>query len=432
MTNLDLKQIKIIKYLSCLIVPLIVTGPFLPDLLLSTLSIWFIYYSFKNKLFFFFQNKFFYLFIFFCLSCIFSSLMSDNVLISFESSLFYFRIGIFCLMISFLIDQDKDTLRCFYLILIFTFSILCFYAFIQYFFDLKNHYTRVSSLFGEELILGSYLSRLLPLVTALFFVRKNKSFQEKIFFIIFFIFSVFTIFLSGERAALFYTILFLLIIVFFIKIKKKTFFMGSIIVLFLCSFFTLSLKINDTGERIIQRYISVYQSMNLSHFFEKNFTKKLNNINKSNNFYNSNYNRIVFFTSGHEQLYSSAIKMFLDRSIIGHGPKMFRFKCKEQNYYSGELSCMTHPHNFYFQLLAETGIIGFSFLFGLFIYIFFIFLKLFYYKIFKQYKIYSNYQICLLVSLLITIWPMIPNGNFFNNHLMIIYCLSIGFLGKKV
>ena len=48
--------------------------------------------------------------------------------------------------------------------------------------------------------------------------------------------------------------------------------------------------------------------------------------------------------------------MFFDKPIIGHGPKMFRVECSNPKYSETveESSCMTHPHNFYIQLLAET------------------------------------------------------------------------------
>ena len=36
----------------------------------------------------------------------------------------------------------------------------------------------------------------------------------------------------------------------------------------------------------------------------------------------------------------------------------------DEKYATGITPCMTHPHNFYVQLLAETGIIGFLFLFS--------------------------------------------------------------------
>ena len=39
----------------------------------------------------------------------------------------------------------------------------------------------------------------------------------------------------------------------------------------------------------------------------------------------------------------------------------------------------------------------------------------------------TDYQVCLLSSLLITLWPISPNGNFFNNWMIIVYSLSIGF-----
>jgi O-antigen ligase len=57
--------------------------------------------------------------------------------------------------------------------------------------------------------------------------------------------------------------------------------------------------------------------------------------------------------------------MFYDSPIIGHGPGMFRFVCHKFTY--NEFSCTTHPHNFYLQLLAETGTFGFLFLLIFFI-----------------------------------------------------------------
>ena len=86
-------------------------------------------------------------------------------------------------------------------------------------------------------------------------------------------------------------------------------------------------------------------------------------------------------------------------------------------------------HNFYIQLLAETGLIGFSFLL-------FAFLALTYYSI-KQfislfrknsYFALTDYQVCLLACILITLWPIAPSLDFFNNWINAIYYLPLGFL----
>jgi O-antigen ligase len=62
---------------------------------------------------------------------------------------------------------------------------------------------------------------------------------------------------------------------------------------------------------------------------------------------------------------------------------MFRIKCKDEKYAVGISPCLTHPHNFYIQLLAETGIIGFLFLFSA-CYVLYVSLRQFKSIIFKQ------------------------------------------------
>jgi len=119
--------------------------------------------------------------------------------------------------------------------------------------------------------------------------------------------------------------------------------------------------------------------------------------------------------------------MFLDKPIFGHGPKMFRVICKNEKYAEGLASCNTHPHNFYVQLLAETGIIGFSFLLSTFAYVLYCAYRQFKSIVLSQKRYLTDYQVCLLAGILITVWPLTTNGNFFHNWLMIIYSLPVGF-----
>jgi O-antigen ligase len=117
--------------------------------------------------------------------------------------------------------------------------------------------------------------------------------------------------------------------------------------------------------------------------------------------------------------------MFLDKPIFGHGPKMFRVLCKEEKYKIN--TCENHPHNFYVQLLVETGIIGFSFLFSCFAYVLYCAYRQFKSIVLRQKRYLTDYQVCLLAGILITVWPLTTNGNFFHNWLMIVYSLPVGF-----
>ena len=106
--------------------------------------------------------------------------------------------------------------------------------------------------------------------------------------------------------------------------------------------------------------------------------------------------------------------------------------CKDEKYAVGVSPCMSHPHNFYVQLLAETGIIGFLFLISALVYVIYSALRQFKSIILRQKKPLTDYQVCLLAGILITVWPLTTNGNFFNNWLMIVYSLPVGFYLQSI
>ena len=80
------------------------------------------------------------------------------------------------------------------------------------------------------------------------------------------------------------------------------------------------------------------------------------------------------------------------------------------------------------QLLSETGLVGFIFIFTIFSTVMFIFVKLIFFKFFKKKSILNNFQISLLIGIFISLWPLAPSGNFFNNWLSAIYFFPAGML----
>ena len=140
----------------------------------------------------------------------------------------------------------------------------------------------------------------------------------------------------------------------------------------------------------------------------------------------------VIFSKFHDSHIRTAIKMFKDQPIFGHGPKMFRIICKNKEYAIGVKPCSTHPHNFYIQLLAETGVVGFLFLLNALGYVIYLSLRQLKSIILRQKRPLTDYQVCLLAGILITLWPFSPNGNFFHNWLMIVYSLPVGFYLQSI
>ena len=388
---------------------LLITGPFLSDLAVSISAILFLINSIKNKLFKFYKNYFFIFFLLFWLYIIFNSLLNNTNLDSLRISFSFIRFGIFTLSTWYLIENNKNILKYLFYSIVICFSLLIVDGYIQFIFG-SNILgfklvvgPRISSFFGDELILGSYIARFFPILFGLFIILKEEFNKKKLLILIslLFIFSESLIFLSGERSAFFFMNLSAFYMLLMLKNYKKL----RLIVL------TLSLALILV---IVQIYPSAKNRIVDQTIIQMNLSS------------DSSSEKKYVFSKDHENLYRTSLLIFKDNVFFGAGVKNFRNFCDDQKYInSGYASCSTHPHNTYLQFLSELGIFGLMFILSILFYFIYISISHFLNRFKRKYN-KSDFQICMLSAILISLWPFIPTGNFFNNWLCIVYFFPIG------
>jgi len=114
MNNIKYSNSVLINLITVSLIPFLIWGPFFPDLIVSVSALFFLIYVSKNNKFYFFNNKPLIIFFSFCIYCILLSIfIAEDMMLSFESSLFYFRTGVFSCFILYLIDKDKNILTFF-------------------------------------------------------------------------------------------------------------------------------------------------------------------------------------------------------------------------------------------------------------------------------------------------------------------------------
>jgi len=404
----------------------LVTGPFLPDLIVTLSSICFLFFSIKEKFFKYYNNIFFKIFIIFWIYITVNSIFAINPILSLKSSFFYIRFGIFSILIYYLLDINKNFIKIFSLCLFFTFFIVLLDSYFQYFLGhnilgmTSPQFNRLSSFFGDEMIVGSFLSRLFPLILAFGILMNEKGIKNlNIICIIFLILTDVIIFLSGERTSFGFLVITNVFYIVYITRYKIFRIFGFLVSILIIIFFVM----ND--DILKERMINQTQSdLKISLQPDKN---KDTSLIKEPLIKKSKKKEIVFFSIIHESHYLTALNMFYDNFLFGVGPNMFRFECSNIKYATGEFNCTTHPHNTHIQILAETGIVGYIiFLIPL------MFLGLFFLKNLlrfnKKNSLIDDYKTCLLIAILLTLFPIAPGGNFFNNWLSIIYFFPIGFI----
>lgn len=411
------KNYLIPSYLFFLIPLGLVTGPFLPDLFLSIIAFIFVLESSKKNKFEYLKSKFSIIFFLFYFFLIISSLLSNHVLFSLENSLLYIRYFFFAIGVYYLCINKPDIINTFFRFLFFTVLIVVIDGYIEFIFE-KNILGRGSPdpsrilSFFHAMIIGSYLSKVLPLMFIFLILQKSSTNLYKLTYL-FIGLTYILIFLSGERSAFIHASIVFVLLSLVIKDTRKLF-------IILSTFISILLiTLINTNEVIKKRmFLSVWDGLNIQ------------NLNQS-----FTYENIIFFSPVHDRFIRAAIEIFKDNKIIGSGPNTFRYECKDYSktidYWNGKetlkISCNTHPHNTYAQLLSETGIIGFSIIVCLFLFLSFSLLK---YIIYVKYED-RYFNICLLMYFLIALFPLAPTGNFFNNWVSAIYFLPLGlFLSK--
>ena len=165
--------LNIFSYLLILLPIFLISGPFLSDLSVSTLAILSLFILKDKK---YFNNHFFIIFMIFWALILLSSLFSEDKVLSFKSSIFYFRFCLFSLFVWWILENNNKILKKIYITLLFCFSALISDSFFQYlngvnFFNMKVvTQDRISSFFGDELKMGGFLMRFFPFLIALSFL----------------------------------------------------------------------------------------------------------------------------------------------------------------------------------------------------------------------------------------------------------------------
>ena len=387
----------------------IIIGPAVSLINILLINFSFIFLIFYKKDYKFLSNKAVKLIIFLCLYLIFNSIISKDFSMSANRNFGFIRFGILFLAFNYFFN-NKDFVNRVLIVWVLTLSILSLDTYIESIFG-KNilgygeaYGSRIVSFFKDEPIVGGYINGFyLIIIGYLFYIKKNITNKHKYIILVISIFLLIAIILTGERSnsikAIFGFFLFYFFNDFF-KFKEKIF---SILLLILLFTFLL-----NSSDFLKKRYGGQFYSPIVS-ILQLNSKTQKNEI-KVNTLKDNIYLR----------LYQSGFEVFKKYPIFGVGNKNYRVEtCSKErklNY-----MCTTHPHQLYFEFLAEHGLFGSVILF-------FILFNLIFGKI-KTILASKNYlQIGCLIFLTTSFIPFLPSGAFFADYNLTIFWLNLSIM----
>ena len=392
MKILILNNYKLLSLLTILTFFTIIVGTAIANFFLLLSIITFLLIDNKNYIFFFKLDNFSKILALFFIYILITSFFAENEFYSLKKAFFYLKFFFFFIALKICIEKQVVFFDIFLKFILPIFLLVLLDGLFQSVFQFNligmiNNTSRISGFFGDEWILGSFVFHIAPVALLSIFFYKNISNRIKnICLIIIISISISVIYVSGERTIFFISIFYFLTIAAIIFYNKKLF------ILFFVIFVITIFAGNPLGG-------------NYRLFKSFNFT-----------YPTTDGGTVVISTfTVYKDLYSTAYKMFLDKKLIGHGVQSFRIKCTDKKFFTNRFGCSTHPHNYYFQVLAENGIIGFLIFLSIILFLtkdfVFIFLKWL-----KNKKDTKNLALMIiLLNIIISFTPIIPTGNIYSS-----------------
>lgn len=335
-------------------------------------------------------------------------------------SLFFFKYLLMFLILRFLIEKKIITLKYFFITCGVCSTFVCFDIFFQFYFgqdifgfSSEGMGRKLGGPFGNELIAGSFIQRFSIFsffILPLFFPSTSKLISKYLIPFLFIIFLI-GIILSGNRMPMLLFVLAIFLIIIFNKQTRKFLFSFTIIS---CLLFSLIYNFNS---KVRYNFKVLYTQV--SQIFVIVIKKDFDNENKPQ----------------YLREFSTFYDTWLINKYIGGGIKNFRYYCHtrpniEKNQ---KFICNMHPHNYYLEILTETGLVGFV---TLLIFFSLILYKIFYKKYFTRSVLQNNNAIIPFIFLfIIEIFPIKSTGSFFTTgnttYLFIIIAIMIGLYNRE-
>ncbi len=254
---------------------------------------------------------------------------------------------------------------------------------------------RVMSFFKDEAISGAFIAGFIFIVSGYIFSSFKKNDYSKIFSFLIISFFFIGILITGERSnSLKVTLgLFIFILIIdYIKFRTKFLIFGIFIsIFFLAITFSDYLKMRYYG----QIYLTLIEKEARSKFF--------------NHFY--------------FELYKSGYSVFENYPLFGVGNKNYRVETcdREKKEKNLKYACNTHPHQIYFELLSEHGILGTIIILSIIFYLTF--------RLLKIILLSQNYiQAGAFSYILINFIPVLPSGAFFNDFNLTLFMINFSIM----
>lgn len=268
--------------------------------------------------------------------------------------------------------------------------------------------------FGTELIAGGYIQRfslfsffLLPI----FFKEKTQKNIKYILPILFLVFFV-GIILSGNRMPL-VLFIFCIILIFIFQKEVRKYILSFIIIVPIIFIFVFN--IND---KVKINFLSFYGQLS-----------KITTVTLKGDF---EYQKLPPYFKEFATFYET----WRLNKYIGGGIKSFRYYChlrENKKKVNSKFFCNMHPHNYYLEILTDTGLIGLLIMSCIFLNTLYL---SFYKKYFLSSKLSSNNIITPFIFLFfIEVFPLKSSGSFFttgnSTYFFLILAILIGIIRKE-